>query len=142
MGINLSLKDVSDLLLKINDSINFYWNFYIVSMVTLTTVYLSHGQLLSHSVKVFLTIGLLCFFLMNLTALCRCYTFLFAVSIELKEMATPGNFRSNSLYDQLRKLSFVNRKRIACGTCLFSRCCGFISNGSWHQKLYEYLRTT
>jgi hypothetical protein len=69
MDNSLSFKDLSDIILNLNNGINWYWNFYAGSLIALLTLLSSKKFKLNKNEKILFIIFFLVFIFMNLKAL-------------------------------------------------------------------------
>ena len=69
MNNSLSLKELCDLVLTLNDRINWFWNFYVVSLIAVLSFLSSQKFKLNKKQKLVLITGFVVFGFMNLMAL-------------------------------------------------------------------------
>jgi hypothetical protein len=81
----LGLKDILEAAYKLNDWLNFYWNFYVAfTGVVIGWAFSSKGW--SSAQRVFVTLFYLGFVAVSLHALAGTYQALYAVTVRLREL--------------------------------------------------------
>lgn len=107
---HISLTDLSELILKLADQINFYWNFYVVVNIAILGWILSLNNNPAWPLKTVASAAFLVFLALNITALLRSYIFLQAASLEFKAIAVEFPFKTSDLPDRISRLSFAGYK--------------------------------
>ena len=79
----MSIKENADLFISSTDKIDFYWNFYTLTLLALIGWLVSSEKPLSRQLKLLISIGYLTFVAMNLLGLWGSYTFAEAVRQDL-----------------------------------------------------------
>jgi hypothetical protein len=103
-----SAKDLVDIILKLADQINFYWNFYVIANIAMLGWLLSLNANPDWQLKAAVSIAFIIFIALNITALIRSYIFLQAALLEFKAMDL--SFRTINLPNQISRLSFSGYK--------------------------------
>ena len=113
----MSLKDLLDLLEKLESRVNTYWNFYSVAVFAVAGwLITSKGGDLKPPQTLPICIGLLAFFIANLSVIHYAEARILAASIEIRSRQSEIDTMSSSLFkDHLRTLAIPAR-----GT--FSKC--------------------
>ena len=118
MDNSLNLKDLCDLVLNSNNEINWYWNFYVVSLIALLTFLGSKKFKLNKKEKTLL-ITLFCVFtVMNLMALINTgrVTSILIEELQFRVKNTATNL-SPSTKDFILKLPTKHRTYISIKNC-------------------------
>jgi cytochrome b len=76
-------RDIADLFVTAIDKIEFYWNFYTVTLLALIGWLVTTKQALDRGLKLLLSVGYLIFVAMNLTGLWGSYTLAEALRLDL-----------------------------------------------------------
>lgn len=78
-----NLVDVANLFISATEKIEFYWNFYVGTILVLLGWLISRSKPLSKSIKLIVTFGYLCFVTLNILALTASYSFAEALRKDL-----------------------------------------------------------
>ena len=79
----MEARDIADLFVTAIDKIEFYWNFYTVTLLALIGWLVTTKQALDRGLKLLLSVGYLIFVAMNLTGLWGSYTLAEALRLDL-----------------------------------------------------------
>ena len=108
----MTTKDVADLFITSTGKIEFYWNFYTVTVLALIGWLVSTKRALVLRVKVLVTIGYLVFVAMNVLGLYGAYTFAEALRLDLLAISGSDAETLENARDVLSERSFNVQKRI------------------------------
>lgn len=103
----LSAKDLVDTFLKLNDTINFYWNFYVVSVSGLVFWMLSTEDSFKTKTQTVVTIGFVVFALMNASGLYKHYLFFNEIRQALAERLEEIEFSRPKIIRDLRRKIYL-----------------------------------
>ncbi len=79
----MELKDIADLFIAATGKVEFYWNFYTVTLLALIGWFASIKKGIALRLKLLITVGYLLFVFMNLIGLLSSYTFAEALRLDL-----------------------------------------------------------
>ena len=82
----MDVQNVADLFVAATNKIEFYWNFYVVTLIALVGWLVSTKRSLSVSLKLLITVAYLVFVAMNILGLYGSYTFAEALRTDLLSM--------------------------------------------------------
>jgi len=80
----MELKDIADLMLNLSDNINFYWNFYVFTVIGIISWLASLKANLGNLLKTLVTMAFLFFVALNINGLVTSYSLSAAMLLELK----------------------------------------------------------
>ena len=106
----METKDIADLFIIATEKIEFYWNFYTVTLLALIGWLISTKKQLRLGLKCLITMGYLLFALMNIFGLLGSYTFAEALRQDLliAAQSTPDSLKNTHAI--LSKFSFSWQK--------------------------------
>ena len=109
----METKDIAELFIAATGKIEFYWNFYTVTLLVLIGWLVSAKQVLRPGLKTLITVGYLVFALMNILGLWGSYTFAEALRQDLliAAKAAPDTLRNAQAV--LSERSFSNQRILA-----------------------------
>lgn len=107
---NLGVKDLVDVYLKLNDTINFYWNFYVVSVSGLVFWILNTNTPFDVETKSIISVGFTVFAFMNGLGIYKHYMFFQAIGVELTQRAKQMEFDTKFLPEILDKVTLKHSK--------------------------------
>ena len=109
----MDTKDIADLFLAATGKIEFYWNFYTVTLIALIGWLVSRKQPFQPKLKLLITVGYQAFVLMNVLGLLGSYTFAEALRLDL--LAAPQAVPDSLVHarDVLNKHSYDDQKILA-----------------------------
>lgn len=92
----METKDIADLFIAATGKIEFYWNFYTVTLLVLIGWLISTNKILQPGLKCLITLGYLLFAFMNILGLWGAYTFAEALRQDLLIAAqlTPDSLKN------------------------------------------------
>jgi hypothetical protein len=106
-------KDIADLFISATDKIEFYWNFYTVTLLALIGWLVSTKKVLLPKLKTLVTIGYIVFVLMNVLGLWGSYTFAEALRLDLLDAASVKPCILTHAQAVLSKVSYTNQRILA-----------------------------
>lgn len=138
MEYSIDVKELLDLLLKVGDHANFYWNFYIVGVVAITGWLLTRNNPLRLPVQIIITVAYLCLSVLNLFVLTDLFSFQNDIALELKAQTIRESFATDPLYERICAMNF---RRAIWITWIFH----VVIDSSmlvmlWNRKIWVYLR--
>jgi hypothetical protein len=106
----METKDIAELFIAATGKIEFYWNFYTVTLLVLIGWLISTKKILRPGLKCLITVGYLIFALMNILGLLGSYTFAEALRQDLliAAQSAPDTLKNSQAI--LAKSSFSNQK--------------------------------
>jgi hypothetical protein len=109
----MDTKDIADLFIAATGKIEFYWNFYTVTLLALIGWLVSTKKVLRAELKSLITIGYLVFVLMNILGLWGSYTFAEALRQDLLIAAEAAPDTLRNAQAVLAKGSFSGQRILA-----------------------------
>ncbi|PKG98577.1 hypothetical protein [Paraglaciecola sp. MB-3u-78] len=106
----METKDIADLFIAATGKIEFYWNFYTVTLLVLIGWLISTKKILRPGLKCLITVGYLVFALMNILGLWGSYTFAEALRQDLLIAAQSAPDTLKNAQTILSKSSFSKQK--------------------------------
>jgi len=106
-------KDIADLFLTATGKIEFYWNFYTVTLLALVGWLVSTDLVLDTQMKTLITAGYLAFVVMNLIGLWGSYTFAEALRQDLLIAAKADANTLTNAREVLSRRSLTSQKTMA-----------------------------
>ena len=101
----MELKEIADLFITAVGKVEFYWNFYTVTLLALIGWLISTKMVLGFRLKLLITVGYLFFVLMNLIGLWGSYSFAEALRLDLLEAAKNIPCKLNKVANAQKLLS-------------------------------------
>ena len=109
----METKDIADLFIEATSKIEFYWNFYTVTLLALIGWLVSTKKVLRPRLKWLITIGYIVFVLMNVLGLWGAYTFAEALRQDLLVSASATQGTLMHAQAVLSKMSYANQRILA-----------------------------
>lgn len=109
----MEVKEIADLFITATGKVEFYWNFYTVTLLALIGWLVSTKKVLASSLKLLITAGYLIFVLMNLIGLWGSYTFAEALRLDLLSAAKTMSDKLKNTQAVLLQRSFESQKIFA-----------------------------
>ena len=136
----MNIKEIADLFVISVDKIEFYWNFYTVTLIALIGWFVSTKKSLGPRLKLLISAGYLVFVFMNLIGLSSSYTFAEALRQDLliSAKAAPDTLRNAQAV--LTERSFEDQKTLAF--LIHAILGGFVLLVVWFGRLGEMTSST
>lgn len=133
----MDTKDIAELFVTATGKIEFYWNFYTVTVLALIGWLVSTEKALAPRVKVLITVGYLAFVFMNVVGLYGSYTFAEALreDLLLSVKATPDVLKNAQ--EVLSHRSFKGQKQLVLAIHVLVGA--FVLFAVWFGRLGEEL---
>jgi hypothetical protein len=109
----MEIRDIADLFIEATGKIEFYWNFYTVTVLALIGWLVSTDKVLRPGLKSLITVGYLVFALMNVLGLWGSYTFAEALRQDLLIAAEAAPDTLENARAVLSQHSYDNQKILA-----------------------------
>lgn len=109
----MEVKEIADLFITATGKVEFYWNFYTVTLIALIGWLVSTKKVLAPYLKLLITTGYLIFVLMNLIGLWGSYTFAEALRLDLLSAAKTMPDKLKNTQAVLLQRSFESQKIFA-----------------------------
>jgi hypothetical protein len=109
----MEIRDIADLFIEATGKIEFYWNFYTVTVLALIGWLVSTDKVLRPGLKSLITVGYLVFALMNVLGLWGSYTFAEALRQDLLIAAEAAPDTLENARAVLSQNSYDNQKILA-----------------------------
>jgi hypothetical protein len=106
----MDIKAIADLFVTATGKVEFYWNFYTVTLLALIGWLVSTKRTLLPRVKLLITVGYLAFVLMNIFGLWNSYTFVEALRKDLLHAAKADPDAIRNAQEVLLNISFESQK--------------------------------
>lgn len=131
----MDTKDIAELFVTATGKIEFYWNFYTVTVLALIGWLVSTKKALGPRVKVLITVGYLAFVFMNIIGLYGSYTFTEALREDLliSVKSTPDVLKNTQ--EVLSHRSFEKQKQMVLVIHLLVGA--FVLFAVWYGRLGE-----
>jgi hypothetical protein len=109
----MDIKDIADLFIAATGKIEFYWNFYTLTLLALIGWLVSTRKVLGPGLKSLITVGYLVFVLMNILGLWGSYTFAEALREDLLIAASAAPDILGNTQAVLSERSFASQRILA-----------------------------
>ena len=96
-GVDITIKEVADLLFAARERVDFYWNFYVVVVIAVIGWLVSLKKRLTLSMKVLVSVAYLIAAAMNYLGLYNSYTFAEALRTDLLRMIDTASLTDTRL---------------------------------------------
>ena len=134
----MEIKDIINIVMKLSDSVNFYWNFYVVGVIAIIGWLISLKEHIKWQIKLLVSIGFLFFIILNIHGLLGSYTLLEASINELQESVNPSTFKTDKIFHTIKNISFSYYPQAVLGIHVVIDSGIFIA--IWSNKVWSTLR--
>ena len=107
----METKDIADLFIVATGKIEFYWNFYTVTLLALIGWFVSSKKVFGSRLQLLITIGYLAFVSMNIIGLLGSYTFAEALRLDLLKATEMDNVNIENIRAVISERSFEPHKK-------------------------------
>ena len=136
----MDTKEIADSFITAAGKIEFYWNFYAITLIALIGWLVSTKKVLGPRLKLLISVGYLVFVFMNIMGLSSSYTFAEALRQDLLVSVKAAPETLKNAQAVLSEKSFENQKALA--TAIHAILGAFVFSVIWFGRLGEMAYNT